>query len=98
MKIETQKQINETQLAELVETIARMTDEDNHTGAVCALAEFVGDKDEVDEAHYLEKMHDEISHTPWTLILRRNSLRDRIMLKITASHGWTNAMAVWRSF
>lgn len=85
-------------LADLILKIGSLTEENDHTGAVCALAVFAGSKDEVDEAAQIAKMHEEIGHMPMSLLMRRNSLRDRIMVKVAASHGRSNAMAIWDSF
>ena len=98
MKTEIGKQINAHQMAELIGAIASLTDANNHTGAVCALAEFAGGRVDVDEANQILTLHYQIGHMPMSLIMRRNSLRDRLMGRIAASHGWGNAIAVWDSF
>ena len=85
-------------IAELIIKIGKLTEWNNHTGAVCALAQFAGSEIEIAESAQIEKLHGEIGHMPWPLMMRRNTLRDRIMGKIAASHGWTSAIAIWDSF
>lgn len=85
-------------LADLILKIRRFTQENHHTEAVCALAAFVGGESEVAESAQIAKMHEEIGHMPMSLLMRRNSLRDRIMGKMAASHGHSNAIAIWNSF
>ena len=93
---ETRK--TDRQVADLITRIDGMTQENNHTGAICSLAEFVGDNSMIMEAYQISNIHQELGHMPMSLMMRRNSVRDSLFGKFTAYYGWSNAVALRDSF
>lgn len=59
--------------------IARLTDNNNHTEAICELAKFVGDKKWITICNSISAIHDAEGSMPIALLKYRNEIYDRLI-------------------
>ena len=71
----------------LVEKLAKMTDENDHTGAVIELAKWNGNKKLLAAANGIRMIHDAMGSMPYEVIQFRSALTKMILAEITKKHG-----------
>lgn len=81
-----------------IKNIADLTDDNDHNGAVMALAKMMGDKSSTVEMEKIQKYHNSKGHMPQSLIKYRSSILNNLLVQAKKKYGDKVAKQLHGSF
>jgi hypothetical protein len=88
----------DNQLKATIKDIADLTDNNDHNGAVMALAKMMGDKSSTAEMEKIQKYHNLKGHMPQSLIKYRSSILNNLLAQAKKKYGDKFAKQLQNSF
>jgi hypothetical protein len=88
----------DNQLKATTKDIADLTDNNDHNGAVMALAKMMGDKSSTVEMEKIQKYHNSKGHMPQSLIKYRSSILNNLLAQAKKKYGDKVAKQLHGSF
>ena len=88
----------DNQLKATIKDIADLTDNNDHNGAVMALAKMMGDKSSTAEMEKIQKYHNLKGHMPQSLIKYRSSILNNLLVQAKKKYGNKFAKQLQNSF
>ena len=92
------KEPKRVSLSDELDNIADLTDNNDHNGAVMALAKMMGDKSSAAEMQKIQKYHNSKGHMPQSLIKYRSSILNNLLAKAKKTYGDKFAKQLQNSF
>jgi hypothetical protein len=81
-----------------IKNIADLTDNNDHNGAVMALAKMMGDKSSTVEMEKIQKYHELKGHMPQSLTKYRSSILNNLLVQAKKKYGDKVAKQLHSSF
>jgi hypothetical protein len=81
-----------------IKNIADLTDNNDHNGAVMALAKMMGDKSSIAEMEKIQRYHNSKGHMPQSLIKYRSSILNNLLAQAKKKYGDKFAKQLHGSF
>ena len=88
----------DNQLKATIKDIADLTDNNDHNGAVMALAKMMGDKSSTAEMQKIQKYHNSKGHMPQSLTKYRSSILNNLLVQAKKKYGDKVAKQLHSSF
>ena len=92
------KEPKRVSLSDELDNIADLTDNNDHNGAVMALAKMMDDKSSAAEMQKIQKYHNSKGHMPQSLIKYRSSILNNLLTQAKRKHGDKFAKQLHSSF
>ena len=92
------KEPKRVSLSDELDNIADLTDNNDHNGAVMALAKMMDDKSSTAEMQKIQKYHNSKGHMPQSLIKYRSSILNNLLAQAKKTYGDKFAKQLQNSF
>ena len=92
------KEPKRVSLSDEMDNIKDLTDNNDHNGAVLALAKMMDDKSSATEMQKIQKYHNSKGHMPQSLIKYRSSILNNLLAKAKKTYGDNFAKQLQNSF